>query len=347
MAKKETGGKSRTGSGSSRMRDVAERAGVSPMTVSRALKGTGKVSAKTREHVLAVVHDMGYLPNNLASSLSSNRSTTIGLIVPSIDNSIYTQTIKGLSDVLRRSGFQLMIAESGYDPLVEEQIILTFLAQRVSGLVLHNTEHTAHAIAQLRKSGVPVVENGNLPSNPIDMAVSYSNRDAAFAMTTHLGRLGYKQIAFVSLSSVNNERSRDRLLGYREALQAMGRSYDARLVVETGRGLGGGADALSRILQTAPETDALFCAGDVLAAGALFECQRRSIAVPGRLAIASFDDVDLLKHVTPPITTLRLPRYEIGERTAQMLLGRITGHADTLHGNVVDLRFEVIQRESA
>src|SRR5215470_11974143 len=107
---------------SARMRDVAKRAGVSTMTVSRALKEPSKVSTDMRERVLSAVKEIGYLPNHLASSLSSNRSTTVGLIVPSIDNSIYTQTVKGLSDVMRQSGFQLMIAESGYDPNEEEEL---------------------------------------------------------------------------------------------------------------------------------------------------------------------------------------------------------------------------------
>jgi LacI family gluconate utilization system Gnt-I transcriptional repressor len=329
------------------MRDVAKRAGVSTMTVSRALRNTGEVSDEMREKVLRIVQEIGYLPNHLASSLSSNRSTTIGLIVPSIDNSIYTQTIKALSDVLRRSGFQLMIAECGYDPSEEEELITNFLVHRVSGLVLHNTEHTPQAIAKINKSGVPVIENGNLPAAPLDMAVSYSKREAAYTMTLHLGRLGYKNIAFASLHSVHNDRSRDRLEGYRAALEKLGRKYDPRLVVETSRGLSGGAEAVARIIQTAPETDALFCAGDVLAVGALFECQKRGWDVPGRIALASFDDVDLLRHVSPSVTTLRLPRYEIGSRSAEMLLSRILDGADHLRGNVVDLNFEVIQRDSA
>ena len=338
---------SRMGSGSARMRDVAKRAGVSTMTVSRALREGGKVSEETRERVLRAVREIGYLPNHLASSLSSNRSTTIGLIVPSIDNSIYTQTIKALSEVLRRSGFQLMIAECGYDPTEEEELITTFLTHRVSGLVLHNTEHTPQAIAKIRKSGVPVVENGNIPTEPVDMAVSYSNRAAAYAMTMHLGRLGYRNIAFASLYSVHNDRSRDRIEGYHEALARMGRPLDPRLTIETSRGLAAGAEAVARIMQTAPEADALFCAGDVLAVGALFECQKRGWAVPDRIALASFDDVDLLRHVSPSVTTLRLPRSEIGERSAQMLLSRIIEGADHLRGSVVDLKFEVIQRESA
>jgi LacI family gluconate utilization system Gnt-I transcriptional repressor len=328
------------------MRDVAERAGVSTMTVSRALNEPNKVSKEMRERVLNAVREIGYLPNHLASSLSSNRSTTVGLIVPSIDNSIYTQTIKGLSDVIRQPGYQLMIAECGYDPDEEEQLITTFLAHRVSGLVLHNTEHTPQAIAKIQKAGVPVVENGNIPEKPLDMVVSYSNRDAAFAMTRHLGRLGYRHIGFASLSSAHNDRSRDRLSGYRAALERLGLQPDPRLVIETPRGLSAGAEAVAYIVQSVPEVDALFCAGDVLAVGALFECHKRGWAVPDRIALASFDDVDLLRHVAPSVTTLRLPRYDIGERSARMLLSRIMDGAEHLRGSVVDLKFEVIQRDS-
>lgn len=343
---RQTSGRNGTGTGA-RMRDVAKRAGVSTMTVSRVLKEPGKVSEEMRERVLSAVKEIGYLPNHLASSLSSSRSTTIGLIVPSIDNSIYTQTVKGLSDVMRHSGFQLMIAESGYDPREEEELVATFLAHRVSGLVLHSTEHTPKAAAMIRQSGVPVVENGNIPAEPLDMVVSYSNEDAAFAMTMHLGRLGYRHIGFASLHTAHNDRSRDRLKGYLRALDQLGREPDPRLVVQTSRGLGAGAEAVVRVVQAVPEVDALFCAGDVLAVGALFECQKRGWKVPERLAIASFDDVDLLRHVVPSVTTLRLPRYDIGERSARMLLSRIDDDAQHLRGSVVDLKFEVIQRESA
>ena len=328
------------------MRDVAMRAGVSTMTVSRALNEPGKVSDEMRERVLRAVKEIGYLPNHLAGSLSSNRSTTIGLIVPSIDNSIYTQTVKGLSEVLKRSGFQLMIAESGYDPNEEEELITALLSHRVSGLVLHSTEHTPQAIEKIRKSGVPVVENGNIPEKPLDMVVSYSNRDASYAMTMHLGRLGYRKIAFASLYSVHNDRSKDRLEGYLAALKQLAIPANPRLIVETERGLAAGAELMARVMQTTPEVDALFCAGDVLAVGALFEAQRRNWAVPGRIALASFDDVDLLRHVTPSVTTLRLPRYDIGDRTARILLSRIMEGAEHLRGSMVDLKFEVIQRES-
>jgi len=346
MPKQKSPRNDQSGSGA-RMRDVAKRAGVSTMTVSRALSEPSKVSPEMRERVLSAVKEIGYLPNHLASSLSSSRSTTIGMIVPSIDNSIYTQTIKGLSGVIRRSGFQLMIAESGHDANEEEELIAAFLRHRVSGLVLHSTEHTPQTVANIRTSGVPVVENGNIPKEPLDMVVSYSNRDAAFAMTMLLGRLGYKNIAFASLYSVHNDRSRERLLGYKAALDQLGMEQNPRLIIETGRGLAAGAEAVTRAIHGVPEVDALFCAGDVLAVGAVFECQKRGWAVPERIALASFDDVDLLRYVSPSVTTLRLPRFDIGERSAQMLLSRIIDGAEHLRGSIVDLKFEVIQRESA
>lgn len=316
------------------------------MTVSRALKEPGKVSDEMRERVLRAVRETGYLPNHMAGNLSSNRSTTIGLIVPSIDNSIYTQTVQGLSEVLKHAGFQLMIAETGHDPDEEEEIINAFLSHRVAGLVLHSADHTQAALDTLGKAGIPVVETGNMPQQPVDMVVSYSNHDAAFAMTMHLGRLGYKRIAFASLHSAHNDRSKDRIRGYLDALETLGLEHDPRLIVESERGLGAGVEVVQRVVHADPEVDALFCAGDVLAVGALFECQRRGWKVPDRLAIASFDDVDLLRHVSPAITTLRLPRHQIGERAARMLLSRIIDEDDHLQGSVVDLKFEVIQRDS-
>ena len=338
--------KRRGGGVNARMRDVAKRAGVSTMTVSRALSDPDRVSAEMRERVIAAVKEIGYLPNHLARSLSSTRSTTIGLIVPSVDNFIYTQTVKGLSEVIRRSGFQLMVAECGHDEDEEEEVIKTFLGHRVGGLILYNTEHTEEARAMIRASDVPVVESGNLPRHPLDMAVSYSNSEAAKAMTLYLGRLGYKKIAFACLDTRNNDRSRDRREGYLEALKQLGQTPDPRLIIDTARGMSAGAEAVAHAVEAVPEVDALFCGGGLLAAGAFFECQKRGWNMPGRIALASFDDIEMLHHLSPTVTTLRLPRYDIGVRAAQMLISRILDRADHLKGSVVDLKFEIIQRES-
>ncbi|HWL80443.1 MAG TPA: LacI family DNA-binding transcriptional regulator [Roseomonas sp.] len=332
------------GGGLARMRDVARMAGVSTMTVSRALNDPAKVSPEVRERVNAAVQAVGYLPNRLAGSLSSRRSSLVGLIVPNIDNSLYSTTIQAVSEVLRQGGHQLMIADCGYAPEEEEALVGAFLAQQVAGLILHNATHTEAARTMIRRAGVPVVEIGNLPAEPLDMVVSYSNHEATRAMTLHLARLGYRRIALVTLPARNNDRSRDRQAGYRAALAEAGLAEDPQLVLEAPPGLASGAETIARLVEADAPADAVFFAGDVLAIGALLECQRRGWAVPGRVAIAAFDDLELLHHLVPGISTLRLPRAEIGRRGAEILLDRIQGRST--ERRLVPLRFEIIQRDS-
>ncbi|WP_219929728.1 LacI family DNA-binding transcriptional regulator [Teichococcus aestuarii] len=330
--------------GGVRMRDVALRAGVSTMTVSRVLSDPGKVSAEVRQRVMAAIEAAGYVPNRLAGSLSSRHSRVIGLIVPSLENSLFAPTIQGISEVLRRNGYQLMVADCGGSDAEEEALVTAFLAQRVAGLVLHNTRHTAAARAMIRRAGIPVVETGTLTPKPLDMVVSYSNHEASRAMTLHLHRLGYRRIGFVSLPAAGNNRALARQGGYRAALAEAGLPPEPRLMLEMPPGLPSGAEAVVRLAEGPVPADAIFFAGDVLAVGALFECQRRGWAVPGRVGIAAFDNIEILGQMVPPITTLRLPRAEIGRRAAEILLDRIQGRSA---GPVrVDLGFEIIQRAS-
>ena len=334
----------RNGGSDIKMSDIARHAGVSPMTVSRALSDPSSVSEKMRRKVYAAVREFGYLPNRIAGSLSSKRSNVVGLVVPSIRNSLYASMIQAISDVLRVNGLHLMIANSGHRLEDEEAQVAALLAQIVCGLVLHNTTHSKRLRELVTKSDIPVIETGNLPSQPLDMAVSYSNFDAARAMTNHLGRLGYKRIGFVTLPLRDNDRSRERRRGYFAALKDLGLPTDPALVLEAPGGFSEGADALVRLVQTHPDIDAGFFAGDVLAVGALFECQRRGWLVPGRIAIASFDDIDLLRHAVPTVTTLRIPRQDIGRRSAELLVNRL--HGAPPEKVVIDVGFEIVQRES-
>jgi len=334
----------RNDGGDVKMSDIARHAGVSPMTVSRALRDPATVSEKMRRKVDAAVREFGYLPNRIAGSLSSSRSNVVGLIVPSIRNSLYASMIQAISEMLRANGLHLMIANSGHHLEDEEALVSALLAQRVCGLVLHNTTHSRRVRDLVRKTGVPAIETGNLPADPLDMAVSYSNFEAARAMTLHLARLGYRKIGFVTLPLRDNDRSEERRRGYFAALKELQLPADPTLVLEAPGGFSEGADAMVRLVQAHPDLDAGFFAGDVLAVGALFECQRRGWAVPGRVAIASFDDLDLLRHAVPAVTTLRIPRAEIGRRSAELLVNRLHGApAERLR---IDVGFEIVQRES-
>lgn len=326
-----------------RMRDVAKAAGVSLMTVSRALREPQRLSEETRKTVLDAIKKIGYVPNSIASNLASNRSSVIGQIVPSIQNSLYAETLKGSADVLRTAGMHLLLADSGYSMQEEEALIGAFLGQRVCGLILHNTDHTPRALQMIERAGVPVVETGDIPRAPIDMVASYSNAEAAKAMTMHLATRGYRRIGFVSLDTRVNRRARERLRGHLAALKTARLPRDPLLISEVEPGLTSGAHALVDMIARAPDVQAIFFAGDVLAVGALFEAQRRGWKVPERIAIAGFDDLDILQHTMPRVTCLRLPRLEIGRRSAEALLDRVRGDGARVR---LDLGFEVIQRES-
>lgn len=325
------------------MADVAAMAGVSAMTVSRVLRDPNCVTPETLRRIEAAIDATGYVPNRIAGSLASRRTDIVGLIVPSLRNSLFAETIKGVSDILG-SEHHLMIADSGYTLKGEEVAIRAFLGQRICGIILHNTKHSPRSRVMLQEAGIPCIETGNLIRQPIDMTVGFSNHDAACTMTEHLLGRGYRHIGFVSLPTKDNDRAAERKAGYLTALARAGVSANPALVLESPPGLKSGGQALVRLVETAPEVDAVFLSGDVLATGALLEANRRGWDVPGRIAIDGSDDNELQECVSPPLTTLRFPRYEIGRRAAGMLLDRLSGRSTG--PAILDLGYEIIERSS-
>jgi len=327
-----------------RMRDVARLARVSAITVSRALRSPEKVAEHTRARVLQAVRQVGYVPNAIAGSLSSSRSRIIAAIVPTITNPVFADTIHAMGAVLRAQGYHLLLGQSGASPVEERSLIQTFLARRPDGLFIHGGLYSPEVRALLLKAGIPIVEAGNLRKHGLDMVVSYSNYAAAEAMTSHLVERGRRRIAFVSASRRDNDRAQARARGFAAALKRHGLAEDPRLVLETSLGLRQGAQALLELLAREPALDAVFFSGDVLAAGALFECQRRGWAVPQRLAIAGFDDQEIASQVLPALTTVAVPRAEIGRRAATMLLARLAGQS--VEPKIVDIGFTLKIRAS-
>jgi len=194
----------------------------------------------------------------------------------------------------------------------------------------------------MERAGILVIETGDLAADPIDMVVSYSNARAAKAITLHLAHRGYPPIGFVSHESHTNRRASERQRGYFAALKELGRRKDSLVVLEVRGGLTAGGHALTDLLARAPDVDAIFFAGDVLAIITLFVARPRGWKVPGRVAIAGFDDLEMLQHTMPKVTCLR-PRLEIERRSAEALLSRRRGNDEPVQ---LDVGFQVIQRES-
>jgi LacI family gluconate utilization system Gnt-I transcriptional repressor len=327
-----------------RMQDVARRAKVSTMTVSRALREPSKVSKDTQRRIERAIQQVGYVPNELAGGLRKPSGTKlVAAIVPSVRNSLFAATSQGLSDGLRANGINLMLGDCHYSRDEESDLVTAFLGQRPCGIVLHDSVRSPRARKLLVKAGIPVVEVGDLTRRPLDMVVSYSNYAAARAMTRHLIERGYRKIAFVSLPSAITARAAARIKGYKVALVKAGRPVDPALVIEVEGGFASGATALVRLVKAG--ADAIFFAGDVLAVGAALECKRLGWAVPERVAIASFDDHEIAAQLAPRLTALRIPRYEIGRRAAELILDRHNGHRSRTP-IAVDMGFEILARES-
>jgi LacI family gluconate utilization system Gnt-I transcriptional repressor len=331
---------------SSRLVDVARHANVSAMTVSRVLREPWKVSSDVRQRVERAIHEVGYVPNRLAQGLRSANSTKlVACIVPSLQNSLFSQTIQGMSDALRSGGLNLMVGDSSRSASEEEKLIEAFLAQRPSGFILHETVHTTRTRRLLAQSGLPVVEVGDLAARPLDMVVSYSNAAAARTMTTHLIKRGHRRIAFVTVPAAGNVRARKRREGYEAALRAAGIPSDHRLILETEGSYLHGGHAVVALRESVTDVEAVFFAGDVLAIGALLECARRHWRVPEDIAIASFDDFEVTATIEPRLTALDIPRYTIGRTAAELILQRLAGQ-DTASSTRIDVMFRLIDGSS-
>jgi LacI family gluconate utilization system Gnt-I transcriptional repressor len=325
--------------------DVARVAKLSPITVSRALREPDKVSPDARARVAAAVEFTGYVPDLVASSLTRRRTYLVGLVVPTVTDSIYASTVAGLSQVLRAHGFEALIGDSGYDLAGEEKLVNAFVGRRADGVVLSNIEHADSVRRVLGRARVPVVETGNLTDHPIDMLVGFSNYDAARAMMEHVISRGHRVIGFIGAARTHNPQAADRRRAYSDALAAHRLSRPRSLAVECPSDLSAGGEALLQILDRHPHCTAVFAASEVRAIGALLMCLRRGLAVPDRIAIAGFNDAGLGAHLVPALTTVRVRRDEIGRQAARLILDRLEGLP--IPNTRIDVGFEIVVRESA
>lgn len=329
---------------SKRMMDIAKAAGVSLVTVSRVLNHPGQVSPRTRERVQSAIASANYVPDLVAGSLASRRSKIIGVIIPTITNSLFADTIQGLTDVVEKADYKLVIGSSRYDLDAEANLARAFLSRRADALILTGVTHNETTLKLLTNADIPIFEMWALTDNPIDMVVGFSNFETASSMTRFLYEKGYRNIGFMGGLTENNDRTMMREKGYLAALHDLGLPVLPERIERTVFDFHSGAQALKQLLARCPELDAIFAASDVLAVGAVFECHRQGWSVPDRIAIAGLDDSIIAAELVPPLTTIRIPRYDIGVRIGEEILSRLNG---TPRGQrQIDLGFTIIERAS-
>jgi LacI family transcriptional regulator, gluconate utilization system Gnt-I transcriptional repressor len=325
------------------MEAVARRAGVSVITVSRTLREPQRVAAETRSRVLSAVAEIGYVPNLVAGSLKSRRSGFVGGIIPTIAQPIAAEVARGMTEALREQGMRLFLADSGFSPEEEQELVVSMLARRPDAIFLTGITHTEITRRLLSAARIPVVETGNLCEAPIDILVGFSNHGAARMITEAVLGSGRRRIGYLGQTGRGHiDRLQDRFDGFRRALAQAGLPFDESRMVEDGLSYEGGARGLRTLLQRDPSIDAVVCSSDIIALGALFEAQRLGIAVPGRLAIGGIDDTELSGQCVPGLSTVRVPRFMIGRVAGELICRRLAG--ERIAEPVVDLGFQLVMR---
>ena len=332
------------------MADVAARAGVSTMTVSRALKDGASIAPDTRRRIMTAVDELGYVLDLSAGSLSSKRSGFVAALIPSINNSNFADTARGLTDALAGSGLQLLLAYTDYSVEQEEELIGSMLRRRPEAIVVTGGSHTARARKLLDNSGIPVVETWDLPKKPVRHVVGFSNAEASKALVRYLHGKGYRRIAFIGGTTNRDTRGADRRAGYEAAMAELGLP-DSR-VISFGTppiSMKQGGEAVVRLVEEWPEVEAAICVSDLSAFGAVMECNRRKWKVPQRIAIAGFGDFEISSCCHPAITTVGVHCYDIGNRAGDLLLRAIEGERAgvPVARETIITEFEVIARDSA
>ena len=322
------------------IRDVAKVAGVSPITVSRALNNPDLVTPDTLERVRAVVARTGYVPNFLAGSLRSRRSRVIAAVFPQITNSMFADAIQALTDRLRAEGYEVLLGLSSYEQR-EDELIAGILGRRPEGIYLTGINHSPQTRRRLIASHIPVVEAWDLTPTPIDMLVGFSHEKAGAAMARHLLAKGHRRIGLVW---GKDPRAGVRRRGIEEALAEAGiDAVPASLEPPPGK-FQFGREGFADLLRRGERVSAVACSSDPLAQGVVAEAQQRGLRIPEDLAVIGFGDFDFAAHTSPSLTTIAIEKARIGQLAAEALIARIEGRE--VAERVVDVGFRLVERDS-
>lgn len=325
------------------IRDVAKRAGVSTATVSRALNQPGKVRAETRERVLKVVEETHFVYDGIAASMISGRSRTIGLIIPTIMNSIYAASTQSIQRAAQAVGYTVLLGASEFSPKQEAVLAQRLLERRVDGLILTGGNHDPSLIQKIRTNGVPFLITWKLMHDQDWPSVSFDNYKAAQAAVSFLISLGHRRIGLVCGRTDINDRALDRRRAFEDCLRSHGLSVDPALIHERDFEMEEGASAMAAMLNTPEPPTAVFCANDVQAIGALSLCRERGLSVPDDISIIGFDDLPATSYTRPKLTTVRVPAHDMGRRAAEILIASIERDIPV---QSVELQTELIVRET-
>jgi LacI family gluconate utilization system Gnt-I transcriptional repressor len=302
------------------MRDVAKAAGVSRMTVSRALKDNSPVSKETRDRILNIVREMNYVPDQMAGSLTTKRSGFVAVLVPSLNNLHFAETVQALTEELEQFGQQILLGHTDYSAEREEKIVETMLRRRPEALVLSYDGHSDRTVRLLSEANIPIIELWERPEDPIGHTIGFSNHDAAADMTRALIKRGYRNIAFLGEADDAWTRGAARRAGWRTAMEEAGLSTNRLMKIgKPPLSIEDGAAAAPELLRRHPDTDCIFCVSDLPAFGALSALAAAGHRVPDDIGIVGFGNFEVSRFATPTLTTVTVDPRRIGQATGRLL----------------------------
>ena len=305
------------------IKDVARDAGVSVATVSRVFNDSGRVSEETRRRVRAVAEKLRFWPNGVARSLIMNRTHAIGVLLPDLHGEFFSEVIRGVDLAARREGLHVLVSSS-HSGTRELVAALRAMRGRIDGLIIMTPEPESVPAIRANAWDCPVVLLGPGGETHDFDTVALANYEGAYAVVRHLQRLGHRRIATVTGPAANRD-AQQRLDGYRAAMREGGVSHTRALEVQGDFTEPAGYQGAQTVLEMRPRPTAVFVANDVMAVGALGALREAGLRVPADMAVAGFDDIAMARHLTPPLTTVHVDAYQLGERALQRLLRRDAG----------------------
>ncbi|MGM9488138.1 LacI family DNA-binding transcriptional regulator [Ideonella sp. YS5] len=310
------------------LQQVAERAGVSPSTVSRILNGTAVVSPDKHKAVSDAIAQLGFVPNPVARGLAGGRTLSVGVVTQAIDSPFYGGALRGIEDTLQPAGYMPLFASGQWDAMAEKQCVDVLRSRRVDGLIVLTGRMSDSALEAVAAS-LPVVITGRRLVAPDLFSLDFDDEAGARMAAEHLLQLGHRRIVFIRGDPLHPDaQARER--GFRAALSAAGVPVDEALVLDGNYLEESGLHSVERLLETGPGFTAIFASNDQMGVGAALALYRRGLRIPQDVSLIGFDDLPSSAYTVPPLTSVRQPIYDLGRLAAAAMLELLAGRSPTV-----------------
>jgi len=326
------------------LQDVAEHAEVSTATVSRYLTSPDQVREERRTRIQSAIETLGYIPHGAAQALASQRSRTIGAIVPTLDNAIFARGIQEFQQRLQGAGYTLFVASNDYSLDEERTQAENLIMRGVDGIMLIGLDHDERLFARLEQMGMPYINTWSYVRDSPHPCIGFDNFNAARRQANYLLDIGHQRFGILCGITHDNDRARDRLDGARSALAAHGVTVPDSMIYECPYDIAASREKTKRLLAADSPPTAIICGNDIIAYGALLECQASGQRVPDDVTVVGFDDLPMSQHMQPGLTTVHVPSGAMGRKAADYLLARLNGEEAPAK---IELEANLILRASA